>query len=92
MNAHDMLRWFLESRGIKRAEFAHAMGVVPSAVNFWFDGNRPAALVRHKIELWTSGIIPASAWFTEKERKEIARVVPYDAPKRITARERRAAG
>jgi transcriptional regulator with XRE-family HTH domain len=92
MTAHEMLRSYLESRGIRRGDFARAMGVVPSAINFWFDGNRPAALVRHKIEIWTSGVIPASAWFTETERKEIARVVPYDSARRVAARARRAAG
>lgn len=84
MKGNDLLAQFLKARGIAKIELARAVGVVPSAVSIWLHGSRPRALFRHKIERFTAGVVPADAWLTPEERKQIQGVQPWKAARKRT--------
>ena len=70
-SAIERLGFFLEQRGLSHREFAEAIKVSPGAVSFWFSkGTLPAWIQRRRIERFTRGQIPASAWESKEERAQ----------------------
>lgn len=57
----DAFRGYIERRFGKHAQksAADALGVVPSAVNYWCKGSRPREETRERIQRWSKGAVPA---------------------------------
>jgi len=69
---------FLDAARITPAEAARAIGVSPQLVSNWRGVALPGAAVRLRIERWTRGRVPVSAWLSEAEEQRLAAVRPLD--------------
>jgi hypothetical protein len=69
---------FLEAARLSPTEAARAIGVSPQLVSNWRGVALPGAAVRLRIERWTRGRVPASAWLSEAEEQRLAAVRPLD--------------
>lgn len=69
---------FLRNNDLTLADAAKPLDVSEVAVLNWRSGKkRPIDHQRTKIEIWTGGAVPASAWRTPEEREEIEAVRPF---------------
>jgi len=69
---------FLEAARLSPTEAARAIGVSPQLVSNWRGVALPGAAVRLRIERWTRGRVPVSAWLSEAEEQRLAAVRPLD--------------
>jgi hypothetical protein len=82
------MRSFIARLGIKDREAAKQNGVTPSMLSTWLGPkwnpsplprSRPKSSNRRRIERWSGGEVPESAWDTEEEREAVGRVLPANA-------------
>lgn len=72
--AQALLREFLEARkgALTQAQAAKQLDTSGAALIYYLDGvSRPKSALRERIERWSGGAVPASAWLTDAERAEL---------------------
>lgn len=75
---HELLRKFLLDNRLSHESAARALGVTRVSVSWWVEGQqRPRTVLRHALEKWTAGAVPASAWTHTREAALLANVVPF---------------
>ncbi|HEY8944774.1 MAG TPA: helix-turn-helix transcriptional regulator [Polyangiaceae bacterium] len=73
--AQAALREFLEARKgvLTQKSAAQQLGISPVALTYYLQGvSRPKSDLRERIERWSEGAVPASAWLTTEETEELA--------------------
>lgn len=73
---------FLSDHSVTYDDAAEAIATTKSGVCVWATGQlRPRYEMRLAIERWTSGSVKAIDWMTDEERRVIARIKPWVAPR-----------
>lgn len=68
---------FVARCGLTQLAIAAALGVSDVTIWFWRTGEkRPVDHQRAKIEAWTGGTVPSTAWRTDAERAEVEAMAP----------------
>lgn len=63
-----------------QAGLARALGISRPAVSWWLSGrSRPTAALRARLEILTSGAVPAQEWATAMERRALRETRPLVA-------------
>lgn len=57
-----LLHDFLKTNGITAADAAKALGVNPSSVHYWLQGQVPRTRMQLVLARWTGGAVPVEAW------------------------------
>lgn len=66
MTGPKLLATFIETSGNSKLQACVALKVSVSTLHYWLHGSIPREASRRRIESWTKGAVPASAWRPER--------------------------
>lgn len=80
LSGGERLRKWMRDHDAKQRAVAVAAGVTRVAVYGWLRGDYlPGPVERARIEAFTNGAVPATAWLTRDELAQIGNVRPFAA-------------
>lgn len=85
--APELLSNFLKARPtLTQAQAAEQLNIVPAALTAYLKRKqRPRSDIRKRIERWTQGAVPESAWLTAEELVELGEVSAAVVPTPVVA-------